>query len=254
MKQQIIGSEILKFDELDSTNRFLSDLSKERAIKDGTVIVAGFQAAGRGQDTNTWHSTAGKNLLLSIYLKTGFMKTEKQFMLNKFVSLGLLDYLESIIDISQHPVKIKWPNDIYVGNRKVGGILIQNQIQGSFMDHTIVGIGLNINEEKFPEDIPNPVSIYQLDENKLDLEDCLHKLLEALDSRYQQISSGADETLHVEYLESLFRFNKQHKYKLNKEITIGTIKGVSEFGKLILEIEKESKEFDLKEIEFLFDD
>ncbi len=254
MKRLIIGSEIIKFDEIGSTNRYLSKLCKERELKDGTVIATGFQTAGRGQDTNTWYSSAGKNLLFSIFIKTGFIKTEDQFMLNKFVSLGILDYLKTLIDISEQTIKIKWPNDIYIGNKKVGGILIQNQIQGSFMDHTIVGIGLNINESKFPSEIPNPVSIYQLTGKKLELSECIQNLLDALDLRYQQMFCGVDESIHSEYLQSLFRFNKMHRYRIGNEIRSAKIKGITEFGKLILEFNEGSKEFDLKEVEFLYDD
>ena len=254
MKRLLIGSDISKFDELDSTNSYLADLSKEKEIQDGSVVVAGYQTAGRGQDTNTWYSSAEKNLLLSIFLRTGFIKTEHQFLLNKFVSLGILDYIKRIIDNDDYPAKIKWPNDIYIGNKKVAGILIQNQIQGTYMEHTIIGIGLNINEDYFPSDIPNPVSIKQIINTETDLNECLEKLLDAMDIRYQQMFYRTDASLHSDYQQSLFRFNEKHNYRIGNEIRPGSIIGINEFGRLIIEFNEGNRDFDMKEVEFLFDD
>ncbi len=254
MKRLVIGSEINRFEELDSTNGYLSDLCRKKDVKNGSLVIAGYQTSGRGQENNTWYSSAGKNLLFSIFINTEFIRTENQFLLHKFVSLGIADFLKKTIDTTGHIVSIKWPNDIYLGNKKAGGILIQNQIQGKYMDHTIIGIGLNINEEYFPQDIPNPVSLFQITGKEFNLNDCLESLLDELDKRYQQIFYGVDESIHSDYLKSLYKYNEKHRYSVNDEIKEGIIRGINEYGKLIIEFKEGNKEFDLKEIEFMFED
>lgn len=253
MITKVIGSEIIPFGELGSTNQYLADLCREKDLSNGSVVTAEFQLAGRGQDTNTWYSSAGRNILMSIYLQTAFIRTENQFILNKFISLGILDYLKEIVDPEIHPLRVKWPNDIYIGSRKAGGILIQNQVQGEFMEHSIIGIGLNINEESFPEEIPNPVSLYQITGKRSDIVENLKNLLTTLDHRYRQLVLGYHESLHTEYIESLFRYESRHKYRIKEGIIHGTIKGIDEYGKLILETEGIYRDFDLKEIEFIID-
>ncbi len=151
----IIGSNIYFYDHLTSTNSEAVRLLKESGLPEGAVISAGFQSAGRGQKENKWESEEGKNLLISVILFPINIEPDLQFIISMTISLGICDFLKRHIPASS----IKWPNDIYVNNDKIAGVLIENSIMGSSIEYSIAGIGLNINQEKFTGDAPNPVSL-----------------------------------------------------------------------------------------------
>lgn len=141
----IIGSKIVFIKNLPSTNTYAVSLLKEGDIPEGTIIYTNFQASGRGQMGNTWESEDGKNLLISIIIFPKMIKPAKQFIISKTVSLGIYDFLRRHIN----NVLIKWPNDIYVNNDKIAGILIENSLLNDEIESTIVGIGINVNQQKF---------------------------------------------------------------------------------------------------------
>ena len=151
----IIGSNLLFFENLPSTNTHAADLLKKNNLPEGTIVYTNYQSAGRGYSGNRWESEDGKNLLISIVLFPSFIKPEDQFYISMAVSLGICDFLKRYIP----DCSIKWPNDIYVNNDKIAGILIESSITGNKIEYTIAGIGLNINQEKFISDAPNPVSL-----------------------------------------------------------------------------------------------
>ena len=147
-KRYIIG-----LDTVDSTNRYLRDeadvlWNECAAEKRFVVVVAGHQTAGRGQRGNKWCSNAGENLLFSILVRPGEqLRVDKQFSLSQVVALSLHDTMRCYgID-----AKLKWPNDIYVENRKLAGILVELDYSGAFVEQAIIGIGINVNQELFPE-------------------------------------------------------------------------------------------------------
>ena len=137
-----IGSYIERVDELDSTNNYAASLLLTKRLPDGSVIVANSQVGGRGQATNKWESEPDKNLTFSIILYPEFMEITKQFEISKAISLGIVDFLKDLVD----DVSIKWPNDIYIGSRKVAGMLMEYSIRKRKISSCIVGIGLNINQ------------------------------------------------------------------------------------------------------------
>jgi len=172
--------------------------------------------------------------------------------LNKMVSLSILDFLKE--KISDNRLSIKWPNDIYVDELKIAGILINNTISGSTLEASVIGIGLNINQELFISDAPNPVSLKMLTNNEYSIPECIDELCACLENRYIQLKNN-DDQIDTDYLNSLFRFGKFHNYRYRDQNIKGKITGVDEFGKLILE--KETSEIlicDFKEIVFLIDD
>src|SRR6056297_946886 len=183
MIKKIIGNKIISLLSVASTNEHARNLVQEGSPEEGTVIIAGEQKKGRGHGKNTWHSKRGKNLLFSIILYPRFILANTQFLLSKTISLGIYDYLCRYVS----DVAIKWPNDIYVDDRKIAGILIENDLTGSSLNRSIVGIGININQVKFPEDLPNPVSMTQMIEKELYLKEGLNKLCALLDKRYQML-------------------------------------------------------------------
>ncbi len=191
----IIGKEIIKYDSLTSTNSFASRLVKYDDPEEGTVIVTGYQTNGRGQGTNKWDSNKDINLLISIILYPVLILPYEHNLINIFVSLGICDYLDLIFPGS----RIKKPNDIYYGNDKMAGILIENSIMDGQIKSSIVGIGLNVNQTTFPADLPNPTSQKLVTGKTYNLDDCLKKLLAALDARYKYVLYGDRTALEKEY-------------------------------------------------------
>jgi len=248
MKTRIIGNKIISLLSVDSTNDYARELLENRTPEEGTVVVAGDQKKGRGYGTNTWHSKRGKNLLFSIILYPQFISANTQFLISKIISLGICDYLCTYVS----DVSIKWPNDIYVDDRKISGILIENDLMGSSMKNSIVGIGLNVNQENFPNDIPNPVSLSQMIEKKLVIKEELKKLIGFLEKRYQMLARGKVDKIQKDYHSRLFRLNKMSWYQNDHERFKAKIIGVSDYGQLILENQSgKTLEYNFKEVEFL---
>lgn len=244
----IIGSNILFFENLPSTNTQAADLLKEDRLPEGTIIQTNFQTAGRGYSSNKWESVENKNLLISIIIYPSFIKPEDQFSISMAISLGISDFLEQYIPLCS----IKWPNDIYVMNDKIAGILIESAITGDKIEYTIAGIGLNINQMAFSKQIPNPVSLGQITGTVYDLKICLGKLAASLDKRYKQLISGDTEKIRNEYVSKLYRLNEWSLFKDEKEKYEGRILSVSSDGKLIIERPDNKKsEYAFKEIEFI---
>lgn len=222
------------FDSLESTNKYceLLDLS---TVGEFTVVCAMEQTAGIGQRGNVWHSAPGKNLTFSLVLKPCFLPFEQQYMLTKAVSLGVADCLLSLLP-EGHAVSIKWPNDIYIGRRKVCGILISNHVSGSSLSSSVVGIGLNVNQTEFPEWIPNPVSLKQVTGREEALEPLLRNVVECIAFRYGQLQDGSEgvQKLDKEYLSKLLFRGEKRLYLLRGERVEATIVDVNRFGHLDL--------------------
>jgi BirA family biotin operon repressor/biotin-[acetyl-CoA-carboxylase] ligase len=244
----IIGTKLIFRDDLPSTNTYLSQLLREENLPEGTIVYTNYQSAGRGQPGNSWESDKGKNLLISILILPAMIKPVNQFILSMAISLGICDYLTRQID----GCTIKWPNDIYVNNDKIAGILIENSIMGENIEYSIAGIGLNVNQEKFLSDAPNPVSMKLLTGTNFDLTTCLSQLASELDKRYKQIVSESYDTIRNEYLSLLYRRNEWSNYKIHEAIFSGRIITVTETGKLLIEKKSGSlEEYSFKEIEFI---
>lgn len=222
--------------------------SEQQDVFEGTVIVTNHQTAGRGQRGNTWEAAPGDNLTLSLILKPNFLRPFEQFELNIAISLGVHDFLSEFLS---DELKIKWPNDIYVETRKIGGILIENTIQGAFLSHSIIGIGLNINQMNFA--VPTATSLKKETHQpfRYDLEPLLEKLLIQLEKRYLQLRQTDREVLKKDYLSVLFRYRQKAYYQANNQTFIGAITGISDVGQLQIESEGERLSFGMKEIVFV---
>ena len=244
-----VGHNLITLKEVDSTNTFLKDaVSKSTPLLDGTVIMAEKQFGGRGQAENSWLTEPGKNLTISILLNPGFLSVDKQFELNKAVSIALNDVLIKYI-----PSKalIKWPNDLYVCNKKIGGMLIENIVQGNKIKHAIIGIGLNVNQENFPENLKNVTSLKQELHQDYDLMGLLGEICSAIEARYLQLKAGSLKKINEEYLNRLYLKDQWASFKFDGMIQHGKIVGITNIGQLILETDDETRVFNNKEIEFL---
>jgi len=241
---------IIELDRIDSTNVYAMQLLGSEKVVEGTIIRAHTQTAGKGQGENRWISQSGKNLTISMILYPRFLPIESQFMLNKSVSLAVLDFVHTMLP--QGSCKIKWPNDIYSGFSKLGGILINNTISGSSFDASIIGIGININQTRFNPALPNPISIRKLCSKETNIDHALIALTGKLDQRYDQLRNGDFSSLDHEYRNNLLGINEERKFKRDSGVFSGYIRDVDPFGRLIIETAgKKRLTFSHKEVELL---
>ncbi len=232
-----------------STNDFAAQIiQSDENVFEGMVIVTDNQTAGRGQRGNTWEASVGENLTFSVIFKPSFLKANNQFQLNVAISLGVFDFLSEFID---EGLTVKWSNDIYYENQKMGGILIENTLQGYHIGYSVVGIGLNINQTQFGN--LRATSLRNITQNplKYDLSEMLKKLLESLEKNYLQIKNNNYESLKMRYLSNLFRFEEYHYFRKNGQQFLGQIVGIDETGKLGIETDGIVLYFDFKEVEFV---
>jgi BirA family biotin operon repressor/biotin-[acetyl-CoA-carboxylase] ligase len=235
--------------EIDSTNSYLSDILGNIDLPEGSVIRAVKQNAGRGQKGTAWESEEGKNLLLSFLFFPKFIEPKQVFLLNKTFALGVHDF--ALIWLKNH-ITIKWPNDIYWKKKKLCGILIENSITSSLINHSILGIGINVNQTSFSKELLNAVSFAIVKRKQFDLERLFNSLCHCIESRYLQLKNGEQEIIDKNYHSVLFNLDKWKIYESNSIRFKGRIDGVDENGKLIVGLMNgQEKRFDLKEIRFI---
>jgi BirA family biotin operon repressor/biotin-[acetyl-CoA-carboxylase] ligase len=244
----IIGSKLLFFKDLPSTNNTAASLIKKDNLQEGTIVYTNYQSAGRGYSGNSWHSENGKNLLISLILYPTFIKPEDEFIISMTISLGICDFLLRFVP----DCTIKWPNDIYVNSDKIAGILIDGSLAGNKIEYVIAGIGLNVNQEKFPESLPNPVSLRMLTGKSHDLDGCLKQLAGDLDKRYKQLIAGYSEVIKKEYLSKIYRLNAWGEFRDSNGIYTGKILTVHDDGQIVIERQDGSlSKYYFKETEFI---
>jgi len=244
-----VGQNFITIKEVDSTNNFLKELaSNSKPLIEGTVIMAENQYAGRGQQQNGWHAEPGKNLTFSLLLKPHFLPLAQQFDLTRSISLGVFDALEPLLG---EKLKIKWPNDIYYGDHKLGGMLIENMIQGGQIKNAIIGIGLNINQEKFPPHLPNAISVKQILQQDYDLKTLLSEICRHIEAWYLNLKANKISLVRNTYLNRLYWLNEVKSFKTPTGIFNGIITDVKDNGILVIQNNNQQLEFSLKEIEFL---
>ncbi|MGL5637683.1 MAG: biotin--[acetyl-CoA-carboxylase] ligase [Bacteroidales bacterium] len=236
-------------DEVDSTNKYLRELTdKNKHLEEGTLIWSKKQTKGRGQTGNNWESEENKNLTFSFVLYPVFIHINEQFILSELVATALLEELSLIAS----GFSIKWPNDIYWMDKKIAGILIENDLIGSQIDETIIGIGLNVNQTQFISNAPNPVSLKQITGENYNLEELLDSIMSNIFSKYLQLISDGPSDIHSCYMSHLYRKDGLHTYRDKHGIFEATIDHIEPDGHLIL-IDKEQKlrSYAFKEVEFI---
>ena len=240
----------LKLDATDSTNSFLRELIREGSPESWTVVSAQRQTQGRGQQGSYWFSDESKNLTFSILIKDLGIRAKDQFLLNCAVSNGIFEALKAY---GVPRIKVKWPNDIMSGSSKMAGKLIENSLMQDLISHSIVGIGLNVNQENFPEELPSAVSLFQLIGNTFDLDQVLSALVSSIQKEVKLITEGRGGVLRSKYEDVLFKRNIPHMFRLpGGRPFVGRILGVSDKGLLVLQKEDESiAHYAFKEIQYL---
>jgi BirA family biotin operon repressor/biotin-[acetyl-CoA-carboxylase] ligase len=247
-----VGKVAYHLPSVDSTNTYLWELVSKTNPTEGTAVWADTQTAGRGQIGSRWESKAGENLTVSFLFIPRFVQVQAQFVLNQIASLAVRDTL-LLYGLAPELVRIKWANDVYVGHKKIAGILIENVLQAPQLKYTVIGIGLNINQLEFSPDLSKATSL-QIETRVPQLvEHVLSDLCLCLERRYLQLRAGKYTTILADYLACLYQYQTLATYFIpsqNRQI-VGKIVGISDIGKLIIATETETLYFAIKEIQFL---
>lgn len=241
---------VIKLNAIDSTNSYLKQMVADTLVKDELVLTTTHQEKGRGQQGANWQSQAGKSLACSLFKRFEEFPIEAQFSLNMLVSLAIIDGLRQL-EIPN--IAIKWPNDIMSHGKKLAGILIENQIKGRYIDSSVIGIGLNVNETFF-DGLPQATSLALVTGRIFTIDEVLQTIAENIFKKLQNIEPSSFEAVREAYHSSLFRKDKISVFETPDGVQQnGIIKGVSSQGKLIVcNEENVSTEYDLKEIKLLF--
>lgn len=239
---------IIDIKETDSTNNYLRNELLKNVLEEGTTITTDFQTAGKGQRGNSWESKKGENLLFSTVLYPVMIKANEQFIISQIVSLAIADTLNSYTE----NITIKWPNDIYWKEKKICGILIENDLLGDRLNQSIIGIGLNINQKEFFSNAPNPISLYQITGIEHDRLQILNDIAERIHHYYTLLKLGKKAEIRNEYKEHLFRKDGYHLFHDGEHEFTARIKDVEDCGLLVLEDEKGAdRSFAFKEVRYI---
>ena len=246
MNTLFVGHNLLKFSSLPSTNDHCWELLSHKSLPDGTVIWTPTQTQGKGQRGRSWISERGKSLSFSIFFKPK-VNVSEQFFLNKAVTLGVCEGVSSLGVKS----KIKWPNDIYIENKKVAGILIENSLKGNLLQETVVGVGVNLNQEQFPKDLPNAVSLKQVLKQPFNIEFVLEEFCYYIEKRYMQFKSGHFEKIDADYHNVLYRHKKMQTFQVGNERFDAQFVAVDKTGKINLLHQGHISVYAMGEVDFV---
>ena len=245
--QIINGHPVIELLSVDSSNNYAAILLKNGNPSEGTVIMSHFQSEGRGQRGTTWSAEAHQNLTFSIIAYPKFVKSDEAFMLTQVSALAVYHTVKNLVDDN---VKIKWPNDIMIGDSKVAGILIENSISGKSIDTSVIGIGLNVNQDDFPG--MRATSLRKVKGDTFGIMDCLASFLENFDALYHRAKTGNAVAIQNEYHNHLFRLREEANYIIFGEQLRATIQKVDQLGGLILQTSDGPVTAGIKDIEFLY--
>ncbi len=246
---------IIKLPKVKSTNNYAQQQIENKTLKEGDVIFTLNQEEGRGHGNNKWESEPEKNLHISIILEPHMIEASNQFVLTQIVSLAITDLIRRNINDEKlkHEVKIKWPNDIYVGDFKIAGILFQNFIKRNTIEYSIVGIGINVNQNKFFSSAPNPISLINTSNKYINITKLLKELLNNIGTNYEKYLFEKNYTeLKTSYINNLYRYNIWANYSDTKGDFKGQIVDIDQYGRLIIRLDNGAKKvYDFKEIKFV---
>lgn len=237
---------IVKLNECDSTNAFLQRLLVQADAAEGTVVMADFQTKGRGQLTNVWEAEAGMNILCSILLRPTSLPIKNQFLISQAISVAIVEVLNTFAK----GFSIKWPNDIYYKEDKIAGILIENNLSSAGISTCIIGLGLNVNQEDFKSDAPNPISLHNIIGRDTPVTGLLNSILENFNKVYSLVYADV-KTLREKYFNHLLFNGQTREYEDANGIFTGKIVDVENDGHLIIEDEAGAKRrYAFKEVSY----
>jgi BirA family biotin operon repressor/biotin-[acetyl-CoA-carboxylase] ligase len=244
-KSLFVGQNQIYLPYCHSSNDVASEIGQRDGFIDGTLVITDFQTQGRGQRGTSWESENGKNLMMSLVLDTSFLSLNNQFKLSMVTSLGIVTGLK---ELGLEEAIIKWPNDIYIGEKKVGGVLIENGLRENKLRYSVIGMGLNVSQETF--DNPRATCLNSHLDMPVTREQIGEAVCENIEKYFNRLKEGMD--IKSEYLSQLLGFQRKRRFVSDSVEFEGIITGVSESGKLEVESEFSKKVFDIKEISFCF--
>lgn len=253
METLFIGKNSLFLHEVESTNTYAMNLLRNVNPIEGTIVYTDNQTHGKGQRGALWTSKIGQNITVSVVLKPQFLSLDKTFYLSKISALAVYDVLTDILTNSQYDIKIKWPNDILVNSRKIAGILIENNFNTHSIQYSVIGVGLNVNQDEFSDFERAATSLKVLLQKDFDRKMLLELLCQKLEKWYLKLKEQKFELIDETYLKYLFGINHILSFEnLDKTVFEGKIVGISKAGKLRIKFSNsEVNEFDIKEVKFL---
>lgn len=248
MKQKDESPRIIHLKEVISTNKSLRDMIEQERLPEGSVVMADFQTAGRGQPGNSWESESGKNLTFSIVLYPDCIPANKQFLISQIASLSVKETLDRYTD----GISVKWPNDIYWHEKKICGMLIENDLSGQYIYCSLIGIGINLNQKEFVSNAPNPVSLTHITGKEYDREEVLNTFLSIFYPYYLSLLQEAYEPIRSAYRSALFRGEGYHTFQdVNGRFT-ARIRDIETTGHLILQLpDMQQRRYAFKEVSYI---
>lgn len=249
MEQLSKDRRIVRLEETESTNLYLKQLVREEYLEEGSMVVADFQTVGRGQMGSTWFSSKGENLLFSLLIYPKDVLAKEQFIISRIASLAVKNTLDQFTD----DIRIKWPNDIYWKEQKIAGILIENDIEGRCIGNSVIGVGININEQSFPSGLLNPVSLLQITGSVHDRDYILNIFQREFFLLYRDFQQGEVKAIEDEYMLDLYRVNGYYWYEDKNGRFMAEIDDVLPSGHLVLRImdTNEERKYAFKEVAFV---
>jgi BirA family biotin operon repressor/biotin-[acetyl-CoA-carboxylase] ligase len=229
----MIGNKVISLQNINSTNLYAARLVENESPPEGTVVMAGYQEKGKGQRDAIWESEAGQNLLCSVILFPVFMEIANQFLLNQAVSLAVTSVVDELAGVK---AEIKWPNDVLVNEKKIAGILLENNLRGNLFASCVAGIGLNINQRVFRNYSYAAVSLASLTGKSYPVKECSELLFSKLDYFYDLLKKHEYEMINDAYMNHLFRLNEPAMFEINGKPSEAIIRGVRPEGELVLEM------------------
>ncbi len=239
---------LIRLEDTGSTNSYMKLLLQKEKLGEGTIVVADYQNKGRGQMGNGWSSEKGKNLLFSLLIYPDGVQANAQFIISCIASLAVKNTLDRFTD----DIRIKWPNDIYWREKKICGMLIENDLLGKHIKNSVIGIGMNVNQERFPANLPNPVSLKQITGSEQDREYLLDIFTSEFFMLYTEFQNGGVKAIEDEYMLDLYRVNEYHWYKDTNGYFRAIIEDVLPSGHLVVKTrdQGEKRTYAFKEIAF----
>ncbi len=231
------------------TTTSTNDDARDAKYRHGDIVWAEHQTAGRGQQGHKWLSPEGENLTFTMVVEPHFLPVAEQFLLCEAMSVALTDTFAAY----GIETRIKWTNDIYAGDRKLEGVLIEHSYSGATLSRSLLGIGINVNQTDFDPSLPNPVSMAQLTGRRYDRREVLETFERCMLARYAQLENGDREALQRDYRERMYGLGQRRPFRRpDGSLTHGIIEGVRTSGELMLRHDDGSLgEYLFKEIEFV---
>ena len=249
MEQLSKNRRIIRLEETESTNLYTRQLLAREHLEEGSIVVADYQSGGRGQMGNSWFSSKGENLLFSLVIYPQDVLANEQFIISRIASLAVKNTLDQFTD----DIRIKWPNDIYWKEQKIAGMLIENDIAGKYITNSVIGIGININEELFPPELSKAVSLQQITGSIHDRDYILDILQREFFLLYRDFQKGETKAIEDEYMLDLYRVNGYYWYEDQNGRFMAEIEDVLPSGHLILKPmdSEEIRQYAFKEVSFV---